>query len=151
MCGGEPVLPAALSSRQDLFGRHRTRSVADIDDYPKLLGRRCAVPVDCARVPQDQVARFAFDLDLFDAGLSFEPFDVLRSEGVAEELYVCDQCPIEDQEPVADVRAHSLVQSSPTLICFDAARLFEESRQELMAAAEQNQSTVFRTAPRDSE
>ena len=84
MRGGEPVLPTPFPGRQDLFGRHRTRSVADIDDYPKLLGRRCAVPVDCARVPQDQVARFAFDFDLFDARLAFEPFDVLRSEGVAD-------------------------------------------------------------------
>lgn len=46
---------------------------------------------------------------------------------------------------------HSLVQRSPALICFDAASFFEESRQELVAAAEENQSSIFGTAPRDSE
>lgn len=49
------------------------------------------------------------------------------------------------------MRAYSLVQRSPTLICFDPARFFKESRQELVTAAEENQSAIVGTAPRDSE
>ena len=144
-----PLLPALPPLAQHLVARHAPRGVARVHDDADLVGRRRAVPVDEARVPQDEVARRRLDLDLDDAGLPLEPGEVGRGKRVAAREGLCQARARRRQDSERErerERPCALVSSAPVLLGLDAARLGKELREELVRALEHDEAAIERPA-----